>query len=153
MALTDIIHRVIDLCEVDGLLAQVQAVSAGVPLVMADPEAVEECVRETVWRRVGTLSKRVARQAAATPRQAELFPGLRTRYAVDTDGRVLKLTSLLSRLEFERVIDIREKQIADDMAHLEVLRQARRQVRQLWDANPTLTFGEVEALFCLAQAA
>jgi hypothetical protein len=147
MALTDIVHRVIELCEVDGTVSQTRAVSAGVPLVMADPEAVGECVRETVWRRVGAVTKRVARQLTAAPNQLEMFPGLRSHYAVDTDGRVLKQTKMLSRLEFERVIDIREKQVADDVAHLGVLLQARRKVRRLWDANPALTFGEVEALF------
>jgi hypothetical protein len=61
MALTEIIHRVRELCEIDGKLTQNHAVSTGVPLVMADPEAIDECVRETVWRRVGTLSKQLSR--------------------------------------------------------------------------------------------
>jgi hypothetical protein len=34
MALTDIIHRVIELCDDGGTLRQNSAVSAGVPLVM-----------------------------------------------------------------------------------------------------------------------
>lgn len=153
MALTNIIHKVIEKCEIDGELTQEKAVGAGVPLVMADPDAVDECVRETVWRRVNTMTKRLRHRIMPAPRQAELFPGLRTHYAVDTDGRVLKQTGLLTRLEFERVISIREKQVADDTTHLEVLRQARRQLQRLWDANPALNFGAVETLFRRSQAA
>jgi hypothetical protein len=153
MALTDILHRVMEICEVNGQLDQGHVTSTGVPLVKADPEAVDECVRETVWRRVGVMTKRLPRLATATSRQAELFPGLRTHYAVDTEGRVLKQTGLLSQLEFDRVIAIREKQVADDAAHLKVLKDARADLRGLWNANPALTFSQVEALFRRSQAA
>jgi hypothetical protein len=153
MALTDILHRVMEICEVNGQLDQGHVTSTGVPLVKADPEAVDECVRETVWRRVGVMTKRLPRLATATPRQAELFPGLRTHYAVDTEGRVLKQTGLLSRLEFERIIGIREKQVADDAAHLKLLKDAREELAPLWDRRPEATFGEIEAAYRRVKAA
>jgi hypothetical protein len=94
MALTEIIHRVRELCEIDGKLTQNHAVSTGVPLVMADPEAIDECVRETVWRRVGTLSKQFSRPCypghatgpAPAPPAVPLRPQAARRHPPATDA-------------------------------------------------------------------
>jgi hypothetical protein len=62
MSLNDIIGRVIEIAEdANGTIDKNLAARAGVPLVMEDDEAIGECVRDTVWRRVGTLSKQLSR--------------------------------------------------------------------------------------------
>jgi hypothetical protein len=155
MSLNDIIGRVIEIAEdANGTIDKNLAARAGVPLVMEDDEAIDECVRETVWRRVNSKGARMERSHfASAGRQNELFPGLRARYAVDLEGRVLKRTERLTQLEFERVISIREKQVADDTAQLTSLKMARDELSGIWKLYPDLTFGEVEALFRRSQAA
>ena len=78
--------------------------------------------------------------------QGHLPFALRQAHALDTDGRIIKRTSDLTELEFRRIIEIREKQIADDGAYLEELKNAYRTCRPVWDEHPDWTFAQVVAV-------
>lgn len=129
-----------------------QVVPEGVRRVLADTEATQVAVAETVGRRLRMALTRRSRDLAGTERrQGSFFGDLRQSYAIDVDERVIKQTAYLTRDEFSRVMEIRRDQIAADRTHLSVLEHAAAQLEELWDANPALTFGQVERLFARHQ--
>jgi hypothetical protein len=75
------------------------------------------------------------------------FPDIRLAHPLDIDNRVIKLTSEMSEMEFNRVIEIRVKSIADDTAYLDKLTQARDELAPIWKAQPDLTFSEACEVF------
>ncbi len=145
--LSDIIRRVADDHDSPTVVVA-KVVPDAVRLIMADPEANKLAVTETASRRLSqTLTRRARVAFGETTRQGTFFGDLRHRYAIDVEERVIKETSHLTREEFLRVMEIRRNQIAADRAHLAVLEHAAAELEVIWDANPTLTFGEVERLF------
>ena len=125
-----------------------KAVTAGLPLVLANPEATEQAVIETLRRRVRDSVTRLSRtETKRVSKQASFFGHLRDMYAIDVEERVLKETTSLTRLEFRRIIAIRRDQIVADQAHMDLLVRAETELAPLWDAYPDLTFGEVEKLY------
>lgn len=125
-----------------------QVVPEGVRRVLADTEATQVAVTETVNRRLRVALTRRSRALAGTERrQGSFFGDLRECYAIDVEERIIKQTTHLTRDEFNRVMEIRREQIAADRAHLSVLEHAAAQLEELWDANPSMTFGQVERLF------
>ncbi len=106
-------------------------------LILVDEALARRC------KAVAERGKRSVKQAAERPSGiASLFPDLRQGYALGTDEKVVKETASLSEVEFRRLIAIREKQVEDDRAHLEVLRLAFETVTPIWQAHPDWTFGD-----------
>lgn len=154
MSLNDIVGRVIELCDRNGAIDTHKAVQTAFPLVIADDEATEQLVREGLAKRIKDAATKMNRQSEQAASQASFFGDkLRRRYALDTDGRVIKETEYMQRLEFERLIAIREKSIIDDTAHLDVLKRALVAVAPIWDRNPEYTYGQAERAFLAAELA
>ena len=61
---------------------------------------------------------------------------------MDIDGTTLVATRQLSREGFERAIEIRRLQIANDQHALREWRNALRQADRFWAANPDWSFGD-----------
>jgi hypothetical protein len=83
--------------------------------------------------------------------QGELPFDLREAYAIDPEGFVKRAEDLFEQ-EFVRIIEIREKQIIDDRAHLDQLRFAYKSVSPIWRAHPAWTFGQCCEEFLRAAA-
>ncbi|WP_374322870.1 hypothetical protein [Brevundimonas sp.] len=63
-------------------------------------------------------------------------------YALDLDGRYVKNTVDMTRIEVRRAIEIRRGQIAADKARLTELENADRECAPHWDRHPDWTFGQ-----------
>lgn len=164
MSLKEIVADLLDEFEPYGGSIQMhQAVKAGRPRVLADPEATVMLVDEGLYNRLkntGTRHVRAMRRNGAETIAGEAGPGggramqldmfeafgLRPRYALDNDNREIKRTDWLTRAEFRRLIALREQQQIADALHLEKLRAAERRLAPAWDLNPDLLFGQVAAL-------
>lgn len=152
--LTDICDRLIELHDRPGLGIDVHAaVTAGVPLVMADAEAVEGAVKQALHKLIKDRATKQVRSEGDRRGQLMLFPDLRAAYALDVEGRTVKRTVDLSRLEFERLITVRAEQVVADTRHLEALRDARTKAAPMWDMHPAATFGEIVAMLAVAEQA
>lgn len=150
-ALNDIIGRVIEECDKPDGIDTSRAVELAFPLVVADEEAREQIIREGLWKKIKDQATRALRRlhenGNAFDEQLDLFGKLKNRYALDIDGRRLKNTTELSRMELRRLITIREQQIEHDTAHLKVLRDVETAVSWVWDLVPDRTLGEVMKLY------
>lgn len=84
--------------------------------------------------------------SAAAKKRSEAQPDLPFRLpvavAMDIEGIELKPTRNLNQAEFDRAIEIREKQIDDDKARLSEWRAARTAARKFWRQHPDWTFGQ-----------
>jgi len=165
MSLREIVADLLEEFEPYGGAIQMHnAVKAGRPRVLADPEATNMLIDEGLYNRLkqtGSRHLKAMRSCGAKvvrgimtkvvddkPIQLDMFErfGLRPRYALDIDARELKRTDWLTRAEWRRIIALREDQMIADAAHLEKLRAADRELTPAWDLNPTLLFGQVAAL-------
>lgn len=164
MSLKEIVADLLEEFEPYGGSIQMhQAVKAGRPRVMADPDAVMMLVDEGLYTRLkntGTRHVRAMRRGGVETVSGEPVPGggrvlqmdmfeafgLRPRYALDNENREIKRTDWLTRAEFRRLIALREQQQIADAMHLERLRAAERRLAPAWDQNPDLLFGQVAAL-------
>lgn len=128
------------------------AAVAAVVVETLTPEEMKECALRDITLQAKRMAQRGVKKVAEAPTQASLpFPGLRAGYAIDVDERCIKNTEDLTRLEFQRLISIREQQIEADRDHLSELRAAQRAVRPIWDAHPDWTFRQVsDAYMALA---
>lgn len=151
MRLSNIVARAIELNTVMGITSQPKAVSAAKGIVDSDAEAIEDAIDIAVTKLVHDQCTRTMRRID-DGRQGSLFL-LHTRYATDADARVFKDTERLTRLEFQRIVALRTKQIADDQAHLNLMLNAYRQLSPIWDEYPAKLFGEVEQIWRGRQAA
>lgn len=151
--LSDVIGHVVEVgTDGFGRLDVHSAVALAVEMI--DDEDRNTLVEEALGKRIkdaATKAKRAAANAASS--QGALFADVRRAHALDTDGRIVKLTDEMTELEFKRVIEIRRKQIADDIAYLDVLEHAYLQVQPVWRAHPDETFGEVCRRFAESAAA
>lgn len=145
MPLSSIIGRAIELNTRLGITYQRKAVAAAVELLRSDAEATDEARYIAASKLIHDQATRVMRHMP-DGRQGSFF-ALRERYALDVEARVFKDTERLSELEFDRIIAIREKQLADDAVHLDRLREARRELAPIWREYPNKTFGGVEAIY------
>jgi hypothetical protein len=146
MPLSSIIGRAIDLNTIRGITFQKKAVAAAVELLRSDDEATDEARYVAASKLIHDHATKALRQFTNGDRQGSFFD-LRARYALDVDARVFKDTELLSELEFDRIIAIREKQLADDAEHLNRLLAAKRQLAPIWREYPDKAFGEVEKIY------
>lgn len=87
-------------------------------------------------------SLKLKAEKSAAPAQAALPFHLPAAVAMDIDGTSLVATRQLSRAGFERAIEIRQLQIANDQRALREWRTALRQADRFWAANPDWTFGD-----------
>ena len=76
------------------------------------------------------------------PEQPPLPFQLPAAVAMDLEGTTLVSTRQLSRAEFERAIEIRRLQIANDQHALREWRNALRQADQFWATHPDWSFGD-----------
>ncbi|WP_179907211.1 hypothetical protein [Rhabdonatronobacter sediminivivens] len=87
-------------------------------------------------------SLRLKAERAPTPEQPPLPFQLPAAVAMDLEGTTLVSTRQLSRAEFERAIEIRRLQIANDQHALREWRNALRQADQFWATHPDWSFGD-----------
>lgn len=149
MPLSNIIGRAIDLNTIMGVTVQAKAVAAAVELLRADAEATDEARYVAASRLIHDQATKAMRKVMASSAQGSLFFGqrLRARYALDTDGRIIKDTDRLTRLEWRRAIQIRMDQLEADKAHLDAMRLADRELSPIWDEYPQKMYGEVERIY------
>lgn len=142
--LNDIVSEVIVATQdSDGSIPTQRAVMLGVPLVKKDDEAVDQCIAEALAIRIKNVATRERNKTGSGPADHEDLFGLRPRHALDVDGRVLKATHALTRIEFERIRQIRRDSLTADEAYLALLDNAAAVVSPVWNVHPELTFGEV----------
>jgi hypothetical protein len=144
MALSSIIGEVLQRFHKNGRINTDNAIKSAKKLVRKDDEAVEDCIDDAVSRRITNAATRAKRAKSGQDQPSFFGDELRQSYAVDTEGREIVDTDFLSRLQFNRLISIREKQFIDDRRHLDVLRRANRMLSPIWDRMPGATYGEVE---------
>jgi hypothetical protein len=155
MGLREIIGDLIEEFEPTGSSIQMhEAIKAGRPRVLADPEATVTLVDEGLQRRLKQTSTRTlnaggSRRGDEDPRQTNMFQvfGLKCRYALDDEEKNIKRTDWLTRAEVRKLIQIRERQHINDGNHLERIRTAEETVGPLWDEYPDLNFGQVTDLY------
>lgn len=89
-----------------------------------------------------TRSLSVSTAVRRSEAQQELPFSLPAVVAMDTEGHVLLSTRGLSRREFLRAIEIREKQIKDDQSRLREWKRALTAADLFWTKRPDWSFGE-----------
>jgi hypothetical protein len=148
MSLSDIVLQVIDETkDADGSIPTQKAVTLGLPLVKRDGEAVDQCIKEALSIRIKNVATRERnKEKGSAPSDMEDLFGLRPRHALDIEGRVLKATHALTRLDFERIRQIRRESLLADAAYLKKLDDAAAALSGIWDDHPALTYGEACAL-------
>lgn len=87
-------------------------------------------------------SLKLKAEKSAAPEQAALPFHLPAAVAMDIEGTSLVATRQLSRAGFERAIEIRQLQIANDQRALREWRTALRQADRFWTNNPDWSFGD-----------
>ena len=109
-----------------------------------DPEEQKSCGVQEIARRIkNAAASRAAERSARIPEQMALpFEGLDFAYPVDANNGLIKRTIALTRLEFQRIIAIREEGIEADAKKLRALQAAYIAVSPIWDVNPDWTFGQ-----------
>jgi hypothetical protein len=130
-----------------GTIVPAQAASAALSMLDDDDIGL---LASAELRRKFKAAMGQARESIANAVKAQTsfpFPDIRLAHSIDIDNRVIKLTSEMSEIEFNRVIDIRVKSIADDTAYLDKLLQARDELAPIWRAQPDLTFAEACEVF------
>lgn len=107
-----------------------------------EPEHLEQLQAEALADHIEAAMKRGRKLSLMMvgAGQAELPFGLDPAYSLG--GRIIKPTSLMSQMEFNRCIAIREKSVADDMASLSRMRRARDATAPIFAVEPDLTMGE-----------
>lgn len=108
-------------------------------------EDKERLIDDSLHRRAKTCATRgrAELKARASQSQADLPFELQAAYALDLDGRYVKQTIDLTRVEVRRLIQIREEQATADAVHLNELKRAEREAGPIWDAHPDWVFGQV----------
>ena len=155
MPLNDIVGQAIEATRKNGRIVLHDAVEFAVPRIKADPEALDRVIRDGLSRQIKTqYTKEIDAVSKEQSGQSSLpFDRVRRAYALDLNGRELKETEHMVRIEWQRIRAIRRQQIVNDMAHLKDLDDADLLLAPLWDANPALTYGEVKALWILRKPA
>lgn len=154
MPLNDITERAIDLNTSVGVTNTGRAVKAMVSLLKtAEPsdqdDAFEVCARKMIHDK----ATREFRQAAKGDVRQGSFFSLRSRYALETDHRVIKDTERLTRLEWQSILTLRRKQLRDDAAQLAILEAVNSELAPIWDEYPAKLYGEIEAIYRRRQEA
>jgi hypothetical protein len=148
-ALSSIVSGLVDEFEVMGIGIDIhEAVKAGRPRVLADQDAVVDCVDYALGRKLSNYATREQRRMLK-PGGQMTFPGmydLRERYALDEKQCLVKATDWLDYDELLGLIDMRENQLIADQAHLQKLRAAEKKLRKYWLPNRKLMFCEVAAM-------
>ena len=155
MRLNDIIAHLIEEYDRPGQGIDMQAAAtAGVEMVKSDDEATSQLIHDAIWKRIKDASTKAKGQAERSDSndQPTLF-NVRPRHAVDTEGRVIKRTEDLSRLEFKRLIQIRWEQVQADQAYLNELMKADAALAPVWDAHPEYTYGQAERAYMASRTA
>jgi len=148
--LSDVISRVIEDRTIAGTLTVHDATKD--VMARASEEDIKALASEAIGNRIKSAMCRITKAASESAGEVTslLFPDLRPAHALDADERLIKQTRELSLLEFRRIIEIREKQIAADTAYLSILRRAYERLKPYWKAD--MTFAEAENS-CRASAA
>lgn len=144
MSLNRIISDAVEAHEHDGVINRHAAITDTVPLILADAEMTETCVRGHVSRLITKSAKaRAAASANNDPAQLSIF-GLNEMHILDDGEGTIKRTRQLSRLEFAGLIRVRQVKVEQDLAYLAKLREAFTVTSKIWDQHPTWSWGEVE---------
>lgn len=151
MLLAKIISEVTAAHSHDGTLDRKAAITAAVPMVMKDDALVEQLIRSA-------LSKRIKDSVCGAAERVERcgqhsFFDLRPAHALGDNESHIKETRSLTRIEFQRLIALREAQVDADVAYLKRLRAAAESTSPVWDAHPEWLWGQVEDAFAAALAA
>jgi len=109
-----------------------------------DPDGQYIAGIEGVVARIDSRARalKIKAEKSISLQQAQLPFQLPAAVAMDVEGMTLVATRQLSRARFERAIEIRQLQIANDQRALREWRTALRQADRFWAANPDWTFGQ-----------
>jgi hypothetical protein len=146
--LSDVIAQVIeDQLTTEGTIVPARAAISALAMLEGDDI---ELLASAELRRKFKEAMVLARRSAGKANKAQSsfpFPDIRLAHALDIENRIIKLTSEMTEIEFNRVIDIRVKSIRDDTAYLDKLLQARDELAPIWKAQPDLTFAQACEVF------
>jgi hypothetical protein len=159
VSLNDILGRLIEQFEPEGSAIQMHAaIMAGRAIVLKDREITIYLIDEGLGRHLTlkstrTLGGKRKKSDLDDARQTNMFQffGLRPRYALDDEERNVKRTDWLTRAEVNKLLEIRRKQLDDDLRHYELLRSALDSVAPLWDLHPDYNFGQIIELYLKQQ--
>lgn len=145
MSLAEIVADVATKHEKAGIVDRDAAVNEALPRVMADALVVEQIVRRHLSNSIKQHLTKV--RDAATKNfgsgQGSLFE-LRPAHVLAGDDGVIKSTRSMSRIEFQGLIKVRERQVQDDLTYLARLRFAADETGFIWDRHPSWCWGQVE---------
>lgn len=154
MSLAEIVADVATKHENAGIVDRDAAVQDALPRVMAEPFTVEQIVRRHLSQSIKQHLTKV-RDAAVTSfgsGQGSLFE-LRPAHVLAGDDGVIKSTRSMSRIEFQGLIKLRERQVQDDLTYLARLKFAADETGFIWDRHPNWTWGQVEDAYVRMKAA
>ncbi|HAU75922.1 MAG TPA: hypothetical protein DCW88_10440 [Agrobacterium sp.] len=118
-----------------------------------DAEEQKKCGLAEIVRRMKTTARTLTNNAFAVVRsgQIELPFKIDGAVAMDIEGNTIRLTESLSQLEFRRAIEIRRKQIKDDVKQLKEWESAERMASPYWRDHSEWTFGQCVRQFARDQ--
>ena len=145
MSLAEIVADVATKHEKGGIVDRDAAVTEALPRVMAEPIMVEQIVRRHLSNSIKQHLTKVRDAAIANfgSRQISFFE-LRPAHVLAGDDGIIKSTRALTRIEFQGLIKVRERQTQDDLNYLARLKHAADETGLIWDRHPNWTWGQVE---------
>lgn len=145
MSLAEIVADVATKHENAGVVDRDAAVAEALPRVMAEPFTVEQIVRRHLSNSIKQHLTKVRDAAFSTfgSGQASLFD-LRPAHVLQGDDGIIKSTRSMSRIEFQGLIKVRERQVEDDLTYLSRLKFAADETGFIWDRHPAWSWGQVE---------
>ena len=139
--LTDVVAEIVGDVIAGGAINKRAAATARWDDIDADGQYIAGI--EGVVARIDSRARalKIKAEKSISLQQAQLPFQLPAAVAMDVEGMTLVATRQLSRARFERAIEIRQLQIANDQRALREWRTALRQADRFWAANPDWTFG------------
>lgn len=147
MQLKEIISRSLNFASDGQKIDRHKAEGFGFALVEEDHDLLTECARAGFSRSIKEAAIRQQRKMLNDAGAQSCFDVLRRRYPLDVEAKVIKETDYLTEMELDRIIAVRDKSVADDMAHLSALKEVRASLKPIWKSHPEWTLGEAERAF------
>lgn len=145
MSLAEIVADVATKHEKAGIIDRDAAVNEALPRVMAEPFTVEHIVRRHLSNSIKQHLTKVRDAAVDTfgSKQGSLFE-LRPAHVLAGDDGIIKSTRSMTRIEFQGLIKVRERQVEDDLTYLARLKFAADETGFIWDRHPDWSWGQIE---------
>lgn len=96
-------------------------------------------------KKAATKGKKKLDKFLAKAKTGDMFPGIERGYVLDIGGNYAKDADDLTEMEFKRIIQIRQDQLAADKQSLDALEAAYGACAPIWREHPTWLFGQCKA--------